>query len=46
MLGDIFKAVEETPKIDKKTVRVWKIETIVVDKPINREEKLKEPAFK
>jgi hypothetical protein len=25
---------------------VWKVETIVVDKPINREEKLKEPAFK
>jgi hypothetical protein len=46
MLIDYFKAGEETPKIDKKTIRVWKIETVALDKPIVRNQKLKEPSFK
>jgi hypothetical protein len=33
MLEDIFKAKEEVLKLDKKSMRIWKIETVNVDKP-------------
>ena len=46
MLEEIFKAIEVSPKINNKTVRVWKIETIRIDKPIITENKMKDPAFK
>jgi hypothetical protein len=46
MLEDIFKAKEEVLKLDKKSMRVWKVETINVDKPIITETTMKEPAFK
>jgi molybdopterin synthase catalytic subunit len=46
MLEDIFKAKEEVLKLDKKSMRIWKVETINVDKPIITETTMKEPAFK
>ncbi len=46
MLQTAFKAVEESPKINKKTIRVWKIETVNIDKPIVTDNKMKEPSFK
>ena len=46
MLEVIFKAVEASPKINKKTIRVWKVESIQIDKPIVIETKMKDPAFK
>ena len=46
MLTEIFKAKEEVLKLDKKSMRIWKIETINVDKPIITENTMKEPAFK
>jgi hypothetical protein len=46
MLEDIFKAKEEVLKLDKKSMRIWKIETVNVDKPIITENTMKEPAFK
>jgi len=46
MLQDVFKAVLHQPKIDGKTVRVWKIPTIDLDKPIIRDSKLKDAPFK
>ena len=46
MLTEIFKAKEEVLKLDKKTMRIWKIETVNVDKPIITENTMKEPAFK
>jgi hypothetical protein len=46
MLETSFKAIEESPKINKKTIRVWKIETINVDKPLVTDIKMKEPSFK
>lgn len=46
MLEDIFKAKEEVLKLDKKSMRIWKVETVNVDKPIVTESTMKEPAFK
>jgi hypothetical protein len=46
MLEDIFKAKEEVLKLEKKSMRIWKIETVNVDKPIITENTMKEPAFK
>jgi hypothetical protein len=46
MLTEIFKAKEEVLKLDKKAMRVWKIETVNVDKPTVTESTMKEPAFK
>jgi hypothetical protein len=46
MLTEIFKAKEEVLKLDKKSMRIWKIETINVDKPTITENTMKEPAFK
>jgi hypothetical protein len=46
MLEDIFKAKEEVLKLEKKSMRIWKIDTVNVDKPIITENTMKEPAFK
>jgi hypothetical protein len=46
MLEDIFKAKEEVLKLDKKAMRIWKVESVNVDKPIITESTMKEPAFK
>ena len=46
MLIEIFKAKEEVLKLDKKAMRIWKIETINVDKPNITETVMKDPAFK
>ena len=46
MLEKEIKAVEEVLKLDKKSMRIWKVETINVDKPVITENTMKEPAFK
>ena len=46
MLEDVFKAKEDFPKLEEKTMRVWKVETVNVEKPIITDNKLKEPSFK
>ena len=46
MLESEFKAMEEVVKLDKKSIRIWKVETINIDKPTITENKMKEPAFK
>jgi len=46
MLENELKAIEEVVKLDKKSVRIWKVETINIDKPTITENKMKEPAFK
>jgi hypothetical protein len=46
MLIRYFCKAEEEIKIDKKSIRVWKMETVKLDKPNVREDKMKEPAFK
>jgi hypothetical protein len=46
MLTEIFKAKEEVLKLDKKSMRIWKIETVNVDKPTITETVMKDPAFK
>ena len=46
MLEDLFKAKEDFPKLEEKTMRVWKVETVNVEKPIITDNKLKEPSFK
>ena len=46
MLIEIFKAKEEVLKLEKKSMRIWKIETINVDKPNITETVMKDPAFK
>ena len=46
MLTEVFKAEIKDPKIDGKSVRVWKMPTIDLEKPIVRESKLKDAPFK
>jgi hypothetical protein len=46
MLETFFKAKEEVLKLDKKSMRVWRLETVNVDKPVITETTMKEPAFK
>ena len=46
MLQVIFKAVEEYQKLNKKSVRVWKVEAMEMDKATITETKMKDPAFK
>ena len=46
LLDDLFGAKEEIVKIDKKSFRAMKMETIKLEKPNTRTSKMKEPAFK
>jgi hypothetical protein len=46
LLEDLFEAKEDVVKIDKKSFRAIKMETIKLDKPNTRINKMKEPAFK
>jgi len=46
MLGDLFQAKEEVTKLDKKSIRVWKMATPEQDKLEIREEQMKEPPFR
>jgi hypothetical protein len=46
LLEDLFEAKEDVVKIDKKSFRAIKMETIKLDKPNTRTTKMKEPAFK
>ena len=46
MLIDIFAAKEEITKLDKKSIRVWKMKTPEHEKLEIREEQIKEPPFR
>ena len=46
MLMDIFQAKEEITKLDKKSIRVWKMQTPEHEKLEIREEQIKEPPFR